>query len=696
MLSTGKQWPGVRFVRMPIRAFVIFLTIDPQLTGAREQRRRKYFLECVSPTQPAAMRAIQESADPRLKQPDGFLRTSWLRFAFTLLLSIGSLVLCERKPVDAQERKHRVLMLYPYNNLFLASVVAGEAARKRLTERAANALELYTDFLDLSRFAEQPHEVRTISYLADKYRDRKPDIVMALGAQALEFVLKGRQELGFTAPMIFCCTSRARLAGFNPPSDITGIVLEFDITKTLELAQRLQPTANHVVIVAGASDFDRQSAQIARRQLARYEQKLNVTYLVGLPHEDLLNSLKGLPRNTIVILLTVGADGTGRLFVAPDVAAEIADASSAPVYSPVQTLLQRGVVGGHVELFDVMGIELADLALEILAGADPSKFTPRPTSGSANRVDWRQLKRWNISETRLPPGSEVSFREFSTWERYRWQIITIVTILFIQAALIIWLYLERRRRLRAETNLRQRLSEVIHLNRTALTGALSASVAHELNQPLGAIQSYAEAASLYLKADPPNIGKIEEILGNIRRDDKRAADIISHLRGLLKKSDQEEWHEFDLNDAVRETLRVVRSEASKRGVQLHAYQPDASLPVRGDPVHVQQVILNLAMNGMDAMQANTPGRGRMSIETTLSDGNAIQVLVTDSGIGIPADKINQVFDPFYTTKEHGTGLGLSIARTIIETYGGKIWAENRPGGGTAFRFTLPLARVSVA
>src|SRR5207344_2060084 len=164
-------------------------------------------------------------AAPRLKQPGGFLRASWLRFALTLLLSVGSIVLGERKPADAQERKQRVLMLYPYNNLFLASVVAGEAARKRLTERAANTLELYTDFLDLSRFAEQPHEARTVRYLADKYRDRKPDLVLALGAQALEFVLKGRQELGFTAPVVFCCTSRARLAGFNAPSDVTGIVL---------------------------------------------------------------------------------------------------------------------------------------------------------------------------------------------------------------------------------------------------------------------------------------------------------------------------------------------------------------------------------------------------------------------------------------------------------------------------------------
>jgi len=114
---------------------------------------------------------------------------------FLIFTSLGSLVLCEIKPAGAQERKQRVLMLYPYNNLFLASIVAGEAARKRLTERAGDALELYTDFLDLSRFAQQPHEVRTTSYLAEKYHDRKPDLVMALGAQALEFVLKNRQKL---------------------------------------------------------------------------------------------------------------------------------------------------------------------------------------------------------------------------------------------------------------------------------------------------------------------------------------------------------------------------------------------------------------------------------------------------------------------------------------------------------------------
>ena len=336
--------------------------------------------------------------------------------------------------------------------------------------------------------------------------------------------------------------------------------------------------------------------------------------------------------------------------------------------------------------------EIADLALEILAGASPSSLAPRATSGNADRVDWRQLKRWNISETTVPPGAEVRFREFSLWEQYRWHMMGILALVLAQAAIIAWLYFEHHRRRIAERELRRRLLEVIHLNRTATAGALSASIAHELNQPLGAIQSYAEAAELYLKADPPNIERVEGILANIRRDDQRAAEIINHFRGLLKKSEAVELQEFDVNDVVRNSLHILDAEALKRGVSLSAYHAEGSLPVRADQVHLQQVILNLAINGMDAMQSCAPGNGKMSIQTALVGRSAVEVSVADSGTGIPAGKLNEIFDAFYTTKRLGTGLGLSIARTIVETYGGKIWAENRPGGGAAFRFTLPLSK----
>ena len=596
----------------------------------------------------------------------------------------------------AQDKPRRVLFLYPYNNLFPVSVVTGDATRKRIIEQSREPLEFYSDFLDLGRFSGDAHEVRTAQYLADKYQGRKPDVVIALGPRSLEFAIKHQAALDFGAPVVFCCTSRSRLNIFKPPNNVTGVISEFDFTKTLEFAGRLQPNAKDVVVVAGATEFDQQSAQIARRQFAPYEQIYNTKYLVGLRYDDLMENLKRLPRDTIVILLTMFADGAGRLFITPEIVHDVANAAAAPVYTPYETYLGRGVVGGHMDSFEHIGVEVADVALRVLVGVSPSSLPSQPTTGSVERVDWRQLKRWNISESSLPHGAEVRFRESSLWELYRWHVFGILAVMLTQGAIITWSLFEHRRRHIAEKELRRRLLEVIHLNRTATAGALSASIAHELNQPLGAIHSYAEAAELYLKAVPPNIARVEQILMNIRRDDQRAADIITHFRGLLKKSDAVELQEFDINDVVRNAIHILHPEASKRGVKLSTHQAEGAIPVRADHIQLQQVILNLAVNGMDAMQNCPAGAGKMSIRTTLVGDSEVEVCVNDSGTGIAVEKLNDVFDTFYTTKRSGTGLGLSIARTIVETYGGKIWAENRVGGGAALRFTLPLSKVQHA
>jgi signal transduction histidine kinase len=151
---------------------------------------------------------------------------------------------------------------------------------------------------------------------------------------------------------------------------------------------------------------------------------------------------------------------------------------------------------------------------------------------------------------------------------------------------------------------------------------------------------------------------------------------------------------LDLNDVARDALEIIRPEALKRGFDIHMKHAAAPLEVRGDRIQLQQVILNLAMNGLDSMQDRASGSGKMSIQTAIADDSTAEVSVADSGTGISVDKLSQVFDTFYTTKRDGTGLGLPIARTIIETYGGKIWAENRIGGGAVFRFTLPLCKVA--
>ncbi len=281
------------------------------------------------------------------------------------------------------------------------------------------------------------------------------------------------------------------------------------------------------------------------------------------------------------------------------------------------------------------------------------------------------------------------------WEQYRTPVMTALAVVLLQSAMIAWLLFERNRRRVAELESRRRLMEIAHMNRSATAGALSASIAHELNQPLGAILSNTEAAEMLLAQDPPSIDVVKEILADVRNADLRAGEIISRLRGLLTRAEFN-LQNMDLNEAIHSVVQILGAEAKERSVVLTADQGQRALLVRGEPVHVQQVLLNLAMNGMDAMLNCVPGNRRLAFETALNGESEVEVSVTDTGTGIPKDKLKSIFDPFVTTKQKGMGLGLSIVRTIVETYGGRIWAENRIGGGAVFRFTLPLAKARPA
>jgi signal transduction histidine kinase len=284
----------------------------------------------------------------------------------------------------------------------------------------------------------------------------------------------------------------------------------------------------------------------------------------------------------------------------------------------------------------------------------------------------------------------VQFREPSAWERYRWQFIAFLAALLVQSAMITWLLIERYGRRKAERDSRQRSLEVMHLNRTAEVGALSASFAHEVSQPLVAVELNAERAEQLLGADPPEVGKAKEIVTDIRQANSLAMKVIRNLRNLLKR--KSDVQDCDLNAVIADAVQLLSAEANRRHIDLRTGDTERALLVRADPVHLQQVILNLVTNAMDAMTDSALGAREIKIQTSLVGESIVEASVSDSGEGVPEHKLDEIFETFYTTKEQGTGLGLSVARTIIETYDGKIWAENHAEGGALFRFTLPLVR----
>jgi signal transduction histidine kinase len=234
----------------------------------------------------------------------------------------------------------------------------------------------------------------------------------------------------------------------------------------------------------------------------------------------------------------------------------------------------------------------------------------------------------------------------------------------------------------------QRAKELAHVNRLSMASELTASIAHEMNQPLGAILTNAETADAILKSPTPDIAELKDIVKDILHDDRRASEVIRRVRSLLKKVPFDPKN-FDLNEVVRETVGLLSAVAVGRKVELGSFLAPFALPIICDRIQLQQVIINLVVNAIDAMK-DTPSENRIIRIRTSRVEKFAELSVSDRGPGIPEDKLKEVFEPFYTSKAEGMGMGLSIARTIIEAHHGLIWAKNRDHGGASLRIRLPL------
>ena len=235
--------------------------------------------------------------------------------------------------------------------------------------------------------------------------------------------------------------------------------------------------------------------------------------------------------------------------------------------------------------------------------------------------------------------------------------------------------------------------EIAHAGRVSMMGQLASGLAHEINQPLATILRNAEAAELFLQHPSPDLDEIRVILADIRADDERAGQVIDRMRGLLKRHTLD-TRCLDVCSLVDDVAALLRVDAATREVKLDVGVPGDVPHVRGDRVHIQQVLLNLVLNGMDALNGARPEDRRVGVTARVNapwGTPIVEIGVDDAGPGIPEDRLAQIFDPFFTTKANGMGMGLAISRTIIEAHGGRIWAENKVGGGAAFRFTLPIA-----
>jgi signal transduction histidine kinase len=559
--------------------------------------------------------------------------------------------------------------------------------RSIMTNRAGGSVLVYTEDLDLYRFNAPGYPETLATYLQEKYRDKPIGIVISVGFSALDYALRLRTSIWPNVPIVFAAVDK-KTADLGIVPGVTGVTVQLTLTDMIRAARSLLPDTTRFALVGDQLKNQLYYGRFAQ-ELVDYSKDFQFIDLTGRPLTEVKQRIAVLPEHTVILYIGINGDQAA-VYASAELVPQIAEVANRPIIVGVETYFGSGAIGGYLLSPRQIGREAGHLALRVLGGEDPSTIPITASSDPKPVFDWRQLKRWNISDSSLPTGSEIRFRSPDLWEQYRWEIMAAFGIVLIQSGMIGRLMIERHRRQDAEEETRRRVLQVIHLNRTATAGALSASIAHELNQPLGAILNYAETADVLLDEKSVNVQLLKQIIADIRRDDQRASDVITHLRTLLKQRSETELQTFDLNDAIDVAIRILGPEATRRGIALDTTHANTAFLVRADDVQLQQVILNLVANGMDAVSDCPPSRRRLMVQAIPSGKSDVEVLVSDLGTGIAKDALRNIFDTFYTTKATGTGLGLSIARTIVESNGGKIWAENREGGGAVFRFTLPL------
>ena len=737
-----------------------------------------------------------------------------LPFTLVMLLvlqfGIPPLALPQQETAPPPSAK-QILVLYTYAGGITVNQKATGAFFSALTSRGFNNDDVFLEYLDLQRNNSPAYRRRVANLLLDKYGKRDIGLIVTVHTWALEFLLEECKGLFPDVPIFSFLVARPELIkAKNTGRRILLRPQNMDMGGTLEIALKMFPETRKVVFVVGAAPADKRFEHEARHIFEPWRGKVEIEYTSDRTYEEMLQLVATLPRRSIVIYCDVFSDVTGRTFTPLEVGKMVAKAANAPVFCIWDTIMGWGTIGGSLLSFEAEGAYAAKTALDIL---DKKIVLTKPEttfpSSKTYMFDWRQLRRWKLSEAALPKGSIVINRELTFWD-FKYYIIGGLAFVLLETTLIIFLIVQKRRKKVTEESLRRKTeeldqffnvsldllsiantdgyflrlnpawertlgytseellakrflefvhpddmestlkalsslasrqkvfyfenryrckdgtyrwlqwssspagnliysaardvtenkrveaeafqarSQLFQLDRLSRMGELTASLTHELNQPLAAILSNAQAGLRFLQSGKIDLDELREILQDITQDDQRAGSVIRSLRSMVKREEVERKPVI-LNNVLNDVVQIFHTESVFRNVRVETELDGSLPPVLGDKVQLQQVVLNLILNAADAMSENPPEQRKIILCTRVKD-DRVRVTVRDFGAGVDQANLERIFEAFFTTKGAGLGMGLNICRAVVEAHGGRIRAENNPDRGATFVFELPAIR----
>ena len=568
----------------------------------------------------------------------------------------------------------QVLVLYSTRRDAQIAVIGERELPRILESGLPNGLDYYSEYIDRARFPDPAYQLALRDFLELKYRGLHFDLVVALNDLALKFTIEHRDELFPGTPLVYFSSSRST----EPPANATGVSAETNYSGTLALVAQLQPDVKRVLVISGGGGDDKAFENAARAQFRPFESRFAFEYLTGLTTKQLVARLRAGSPDSIIYYLVVDRDGAGQVFHPLEYLDIVAAAARVPIYCWVDSAMDHGIVGGSLKDQKAQIEAVGGLALRVLHGERADTIAPITPDLNVSQVDWRQVRRWGISEARVPVGTVVKFREPSVWDRYGAYVVGAAIILFGQTALIAGLLVQRARRREAEAEVRGKQAELrTSYERIRRLGArlLSAQehersrIARELHDDIG------QQVAL-LAIDLELLGAQGGAAGS------PAGEALNRAQAIARSV-------HDLSHRLHPArLRLIGLVAAVRGLQQELSRSDLAISFTHDrvpPALPPELTLCLFRVVQEALQNALKYSGARQVSVRLTGGaEGLSLTVMDYGVG------------FDVHAAWGTGLGLISMEERLESLGGTLEIRSTPGGGTRLEAKLPLPVVDAS